>query len=125
MSVFAKELDDVRCEGCADTLGAGIDCGGFTPTIVLTADVTICGVSNVTEEPGAEVFDCDNSDATALLVVELTNPGGFNIGDVPAVKLVDCAELDIAELAATEIDCKTETPLEPIVVTVLELDAGP
>jgi hypothetical protein len=121
--VSAKELDDVRCKGCADMLGAGADCGGFTPTIVLTTDVTVCGMFNVTDEPKAELSDCGRLWATEVLAIELTEPGRLNEDDGLAVKLIGCAELDVAELSTIEVDCETGMRLVPIVVTVLGLDA--
>jgi len=103
--------------GCVGTPSVGANFEGSTTTTVLTAELRVCVVSNVTEKSKAELFDCDRTGDTGELAVELVGPEGEL-----AVKLVSLDEPNTAEPSIVEVDCATEIWLVSTVVTALELD---
>jgi hypothetical protein len=111
--VSAKELDEERSMACVDTLEAGMGWEGSTTTTVLTAELTIC---EVTEESEDGLLDSDRTGIAEVLAVELKGPEEPSVPDVLAGKLVDCDESDVSE--------PSEIWLVLIVVIALVLDAG-
>lgn len=108
--VCARELDDECSVDCDDTPSVETDCEGFTTTSpVLTAELTICDVSNVTEKPEAGLAGCERPDASkVVLTVELRGPDRSNDKDVLAVELVGCDEFNVPEPSTVEVNCGTE-----------------
>jgi hypothetical protein len=108
--VCARELDDERSADCDDTPSVEADCEGFSTTSpVLTAELTICDVSNVTEKPEAGLVGCERPDASkVVLTVELGGPDRPDDKDVLAVKLVGCDELNVPEPSTVEVNCGAE-----------------
>lgn len=79
---------------CVDTLEAGMGWEGSTTTTVLTAELTIC---EVTEESEDGLLDSDRTGIAEVLAVELKGPEEPSVPDVLAGKLVDCDESDVSE----------------------------
>lgn len=95
--ISVGELDKERSVECVDISGVGTDCEGPTSGMVLTAELTICDVPDVTKKPEVGLPSCERSDASKVLAMELKDAEGADGNDVLTVKPDDCDEPNVPE----------------------------
>jgi hypothetical protein len=112
--ISVGELDKERSVEYVDIPGVGTDCEGSISATVLTAELTICDVPDVTKKLEAELPSCDRSEASEVLTMKLKDAEGADGSDVITVKPDGCDKPNIPETS--------EIRPALIVVTGLELD---